>query len=467
MKINFEDFGKSCIFAQRNCIDMAERIFRRKLFEKMLQWKRERDGKTALLIKGARRVGKSTLAEEFAKREYESYILIDFTEAAQEVRDLFEDVSDLDSLLFQLQYQYNTRLTPRKSVIIFDEVQECPLARQAIKKLVKDHRYDYIETGSLISIKKNTKNIRIPSEETRIEMYPMDYEEFRWALGDEVTVGMLREAYEARRPLGDVVMRKMLRDFRLYMLVGGMPQAVNEYLDTNNLSAVDRVKREIIELYADDFRKIDPTGKATRMFYAVPGQLNKNASRYQISSVIEQGKQDRVEELLQDMEDSKVVLFSHHADDPNVGLSLHEDMGRYKLFLNDTGLFITLAFWDKDVTENVIYQKLLNDKLSADLGYVYENVVAQMLTAAGNKLFYYTWPTESGKHNYEVDFLLSRGAKLWPMEVKSSGYKTHASLDAFCEKFSDRVGERFLVFTKDLRKDGPTTLLPVVMAGLI
>lgn len=433
----------------------------------MLQWKRERDGKTALLIKGARRVGKSTLAEEFAKREYESYILIDFTEAAQEVRDLFEDVSDLDSLLFQLQYQYNTRLTPRKSVIIFDEVQECPLARQAIKKLVKDHRYDYIETGSLISIKKNTKNIRIPSEETRIEMYPMDYEEFRWALGDEVTVGMLREAYEARRPLGDGVMRKMLRDFRLYMLVGGMPQAVNEYLDTNNLSAVDRVKREIIELYADDFRKIDPTGKATRMFYSVPGQLNKNASRYQISSVIEQGKLDRVEELLQDMEDSKVVLFSHHADDPNVGLSLHEDMGRYKLFLNDTGLFITLAFWDKDVTENVIYQKLLNDKLSADLGYVYENVVAQMLTAAGNKLFYYTWPTESGKHNYEVDFLLSRGAKLWPMEVKSSGYKTHASLDAFCEKFSDRVGERFLVFTKDLRKDGPTTLLPVVMAGLL
>lgn len=446
---------------------MAERIFRRKLYEKMLQWKRERDGKTALLIKGARRVGKSTLAEEFAKREYESYILIDFTEAAQEVRDLFEDVSDLDSLLFQLQYQYNTRLTPRKSVIIFDEVQECPLARQAIKKLVKDHRYDYIETGSLISIKKNTKNIRIPSEETRIEMYPMDYEEFRWALGDEVTVGMLREAYEARRPLGDGVMRKMLRDFRLYMLVGGMPQAVNEYLDTNNLSAVDRVKREIIELYADDFRKIDPTGKATRMFYSVPGQLNKNASRYQISSVIEQGKQDRVEELLQNMEDSKVVLFSHHADDPNVGLSLHEDMGRYKLFLNDTGLFITLAFWDKDVTENVIYQKLLNDKLSADLGYVYENVVAQMLTAAGNKLFYYTWPTESGKHNYEVDFLLSRGAKLWPMEVKSSGYKTHASLDAFCEKFSDRVGERFLVFTKDLRKDGPTTLLPVVMAGLL
>lgn len=446
---------------------MGYRIFRRKLYEKMLQWKQERDGQTALLIKGARRVGKSTLAEEFAKREYESYLMIDFTEAAQEVKDLFEDISNLDDLLLQLQYYYNVRLTPRKSVIIFDEVQDCPKARQAIRKLVKDHRFDYIETGSLISIRKNTKKIRIPSEETRLTLCPMDYEEFRWALGDEVSIGMLREAYEAKRSMGDAVTKKVLRDFRLYMLVGGMPQAVNEYLETNNLSAVDAVKREIIELYADDFRKIDPTGKATRMFYAVPGQLNKNASRYQISSVIEQGKQDRVEEILQDMEDSQVVVFSHHADDPNVGLALNEDRGRYKMFLNDTGLFVTLAFWDKDVTENVIYQKLLSDKLSANLGYVYENVVAQMLTAAGSKLFYHTWPTESGKHNYEVDFLLSRGSKIWPLEVKSSGYKTHASLDAFCEKFSQRVGERFLIYTKDLHRDGTTTLLPVVMTMMI
>lgn len=447
--------------------EMAERIFKRKLYEKMLQWKQERDGATALLIKGARRVGKSTLVEEFAKREYESYIMIDFTEAAQEVRNLFEDVSNVDDLLFQLQYFYNVRLTPRKSVVIFDEVQDCPKARQSIKKLVQDHRYDYIETGSLISIKKNIKNIRIPSEETRLTLNPMDYEEFRWALGDEVSVELLREAYEAKRSLGDGAARKVMRDFRLYMLVGGMPQAVNEYLETNNLSAVDAVKREIIELYADDFRKIDPTGKATRMFYAVPGQLSKNASRYQISSVIEQGKQDRVEEILQDMEDSQVVVLSHHVDDPNVGLSLNGDLGRYKMFLNDTGLFVTLAFWDKDVTENVIYQKLLSDKLSANLGYVYENIVAQVLTATGNKLFYHTWPTESRKHNYEVDFLLSRGAKLCPLEVKSSGYKTHASLDAFCEKFSERVGERFLVYTKDLRKDGATTLLPVMMTMFI
>lgn len=439
------------------------KVFKRKLYDKMLQWKQERDGSTALLIKGARRVGKSTLAEEFAKREYESYILIDFTEASQEVRDLFNDISDLDRLLFQLQFHYQTRLVNRKSVIIFDEVQNCPMARQAIKKLVKDHRYDYIETGSLISIKKYTQGIRIPSEETRITLQPMDYEEFRWALGDEVTIPMLREAFDRQMSLGDGVIRKLLRDFRLYMLVGGMPQAVNAYLGSNNLSIVDAVKREIIELYADDFRKIDPTGKMTRMFYSIPGQLSKNASRYQISSVIEQGKLDRVEELLQDMADSQVVLFSRHANDPHVGLSLHEDSNRYKLFMNDTGLFITLAFWDKDLTENIIYQKLLTDKLSADLGYVYENVVAQMLKASGNELYYHTWPTENGKHNYEIDFLLSRGNKICPIEVKSSGYKTHASLDAFQKKFSDRISRRYLVYTKDFRKDADVFMVPVVM----
>ena len=429
----------------------------------MLQWKQERNGSTALLIKGARRVGKSTLVEEFAKHEYESYILIDFTETSQEIRDLFDDISNLDNLLFRLQFHFKKQLTPRKSVIIFDEVQHCPMARQAIRKLVKDGRYDYIETGSLISIKKNIQGIRIPSEETRLTLYPMDYEEFRWALGDEATVPMLREAFRDRRNFGDGLTRKLLRDFRLYMLVGGMPQAVNTYLNTNHLEAVDAVKREIIELYADDFRKIDPTGKATRMFYAIPGQLSKKASKYQISSVIEKGKQDRVQELLQDMEDSQVVLFSHHANDPSVGLSLHEDSDKYKMFMNDTGLFITLAFKDKDVTENLIYQKLLSDKLSADLGYVYENVVAQMLKAAGNELFYHTWPTESGKHNYEIDFLLSRGSKICPIEVKSSGYKSHTSLDAFFKKYPERVLRRYLIYTKDFRKEADLQMIPVFL----
>lgn len=446
---------------------MSDRVFKRKLYDKMLRWKQERDGSTALLIQGARRVGKSTLAEEFAKHEYESYLLIDFTEASTETKDLFKDISNLNSLFFTLQMQYNVRLHNRKSVIIFDEIQECPLARQAIKKLVKDHRYDYIETGSLVSIKKNIKDIRIPSEETRINLYPLDYEEFRWVMGDETSVELLRDALRQKKPMGDAVTRKIMHDFRLYMIVGGMPQAINTYLDTNNLSSVDMVKREIIELYAEDFRKIDPSGKATRLFYAIPGQLNKNASRYQVSGVIENAKNSRIEEILQDMKDSKVILFANHADDPNVGMSLHEDNNRYKMFLNDTGLFITLAFWDKDVTDNVIYQKLLSDKLSADLGYIYENIVAQMLKASGNELYYHTWPTENGKHNYEIDFLITRNSKLCPIEVKSSGYKTHASLDAFQRKYSDRIYQRYLIYSKDLRKDEDIIMLPAFMAGLI
>ena len=442
---------------------METKVFRRKLYDKMLQWKAERGGSTALLIKGARRVGKSTLAETFAKNEYDSYLFIDFTEVSQDIRDLFNDISDLDSLFLQLQFKFHTRLYPKKSVIVFDEVQNCPMARQAIRKLVKDGRYDYIETGSLMSIRKNVQNIRIPSEETRIPLYPMDYEEFRWALGDEVTIPLLNDAFEMRKGLGDAVTRQLLRDFRLYMLVGGMPQAVSKYIETNDLGAVDAIKREILELYADDFRKIDPTGKATKMFYAIPGQLNSNATRYQLSSVVEQGKKDRVEEIIQDMEDSQVVMIAHHSNDPNVGLPLHEDSDRYKMYLNDTGLFITLAFRDKDITENVIYQKLLNDKLSADLGYVYENVVAQMLKASGNELFYHTWPTESGKHNYEIDFLLSRGSKVCPIEVKSSGYKTHASLDAFMKKYPERTAQGYLLYTKDMRKDSQILLTPVFM----
>ena len=442
---------------------METKVFRRKLYDKMLQWKAERAGSTALLIKGARRVGKSTLAETFAKNEYDSYLFIDFTEVSQDIRDLFNDISDLDSLFLQLQFKFHTRLYPKKSVIVFDEVQNCPMARQAIRKLVKDGRYNYIETGSLMSIRKNVQNIRIPSEETRMTLYPMDYEEFRWALGDEVTIPLLNDAFEMRKGLGDAVTRQLLRDFRLYMLVGGMPQAVSKYIETNDLGAVDAIKREILELYADDFRKIDPTGKATKMFYAIPGQLNSNATRYQLSSVVEQGKKDRVEEIIQDMEDSQVVMIAHHSNDPNVGLPLHEDSDRYKMYLNDTGLFITLAFRDKDITENVIYQKLLNDKLSADLGYVYENVVAQMLKASGNELFYHTWPTESGKHNYEIDFLLSRGSKVYPIEVKSSGYKTHASLDAFMKKYPERTAQGYLLYTKDMRKDSQILLTPVFM----
>ncbi len=443
---------------------MSERIFERKIYQKMLDWKNESNGKTALLIKGARRVGKSTIAEEFAQKEYSSYILIDFSIAPKEVHNLFKDLSDLNYLFLRLQLIYHVNLENRKSVIIFDEVQKEPLARQAIKHLVKDGRYDYIETGSLLSIKKNVENIIIPSEETRIEMVPMDYEEFRWALGDKVTIPMLRTAFENKISLGDDVNRRMMRDFRLYMLVGGMPQAVNEYIDTNNLSKVDHVKRSILELYQDDFRKIDSTGRASLMFSAIPSELAKNTSRYQVSSVIPNEKQDRVLGIVADMKDSLTINLTYHANDPSIGMSLHEDISKYKMFLGDTGLFTTLAFMDKDFTENFIYEKLLNDKLDTDLGYLYENVVAQMLYASGNRLFYYTFPKENTNHNFEVDFLIAKKNKICPIEVKSSGYKTHASLDAFATKFSSKIGQRYLIYTKDLRKDGDLICIPVYMA---
>lgn len=442
---------------------MAERIFERKIYQKMLKWKKESNGKTALLIKGARRVGKSTVAEEFAQKEYSSYILIDFSIAPKEVHNLFSDLSDLNYLFLRLQLIYHVNLENRKSVIIFDEVQKEPLARQAIKHLVKDGRYDYIETGSLLSIKKNVENIVIPSEETRIEMVPMDYEEFRWALGDRATIPMLRTAFENKISLGDDVNRRMMRDFRLYMLVGGMPQAVNEYINTNNFSKVDEMKRSILELYQDDYRKTDQTGKASLMFSAIPSELAKNASRYQISSVIPNEKQERVLGIIADMKDSLTVNLAYHANDPSAGMSFHEDNSKYKMFLGDTGLFTTLAFIDKDFTENVIYEKLLSDKLDTDLGYLYENIVAQMLYASGNKLFYYTFPKDNSTHNYEIDFILAKRNKVCPIEVKSSGYKTHASIDAFSSKFSSKVGQKYLIYTKDLRKDGDLLCIPLYM----
>lgn len=442
---------------------MAEIIFERKVYQKMLNWKRDSNGKTALLIKGARRVGKSTVAEEFAQKEYLSYILIDFSIAPKEVHDLFKDLSDLNYLFLRLQLIYHVNLENRKSVIIFDEVQEEPLARQAIKHLVKDGRYDYIETGSLLSIKKNVEDIIIPSEETRIEMTPMDYEEFRWALGDKVTIPMLRNAFENKISLGDDVNRRMMRDFRLYMLVGGMPQAVIEYINTNNLSKVDQVKRSILELYQDDFRKIDPTGRASLMFSAIPSELSKNTSRYQISSVIPNEKQDRVLGIVADMKDSLTVNIAYHANDPSVGMSLHEDITKYKMFLGDTGLLTTLIFMDKDFTENIIYEKLLSDKLDINLRYMYENIVAQMLYASGNKLFYYTFPKDNSSHNYKIDFLVVKRNKVCPIEIKSSGYNTHASIDEFVNKFSSKIGQRYLVYTKDLRKDGDIICMPIYM----
>ena len=442
----------------------------------MLQWKKENDGQTALLIKGARRIGKSTIAEEFARNEYDSYIIIDFSIADNAIKELFSHLSDLNYFFLRLQSLTGVSLHKRKSAIIFDEVQLYPPARQAIKHLVKDRRYDYIETGSLLSIKKNVQNIVIPSEETRIAMHPLDYEEFLWAIGKTQTYELIKYSFQNLKPLGDAVNRDLMRDFRLYMLIGGMPQAINAYLEANDFSTVDAVKRNILELYIDDFRKIDPSGRASRLFSSIPAELSRNTMRYKVGSVIENATSARLGELLMDIADSMAVNFTYHANDPHVGFSLHADYNCFKMYLADTGLFVTLAFMDRAYTENEIYRKLLSDKLGTNLGYVYENAIAQMLKSAGNELFYYTFKEESSQENtgqnkaarnYEIDFLLSRKDKICPVEVKSSGYNTHKSLDKFQEQYPSRILRRYLLYTKDIRKDKDILCLPVYMAGLL
>ena len=439
-------------------------VFKRKIYSELLKWKQLDEGKTAVLIQGARRIGKSTIVKEFAKNEYESYILVDFAACSTEIRDLFNDISDLNRIFMRLQLEYGVELKERKSVIIFDEVQFAPKARQAIKYLVKDGRYDYIETGSLISIRKNVKDILIPSEEIKLQMNPMDYEEFNCALGDTTTIKLLQECFHNRTSLGDAANRKLMRNFRLYMLIGGMPQAVSSYIETNNLEKVDRVKRSILTLYEDDFNKIDPSGNASKIFRQIPAQLTNNANRYLTWSATNGKRNYELAEIISEIKESMVVNMAYHANDPSVGMSLHKNPERYKMFLSDTGLFVTLAFWDKKFTDNIIYNKLLSDKLSADLGYIYENIIAQMLKAAGHELYYYTFPTDSGKHNYEVDFLINNEDKICPIEVKSSGYKTHASIDAFCRKFSSRIRYKYLVYTKDLHKDKDVLCIPAYMA---
>ncbi len=434
-------------------------IFKRKIYQRMLEWKESLSGETALLVKGARRIGKSTIVKEFAKNEYDSYVLIDFSDTSVQINSLFEDIYDLDYFFQSLELITGVKLYKRKSVIIFDEVQLNPLARQSIKHLVRDGRYDYIETGSLLSIKKNVKDILIPSEEEEIEMYPLDYEEFLWAMGDEISADFIRNTLLKKKAFGDSVHRKLLRDFRLYMIVGGMPQAIDKYISTKNFTQVDKVKRRIIKLYEDDFRKIDRSGKSSMFFYNIPAQLNSGASRYMVSSVDKNSRASRISELLQDMLDSMTINIAYHSNDPSVGMALTKNLNTYKLFLSDTGLFVTLAFMDKKFTDNILYKKLLSDKLSANLGYVYENVVAQILKTSGNELYYHTMHVDNKK--YEVDFLLSKGGKMVPVEVKSSGYNRHKSIDVFSTKYASRISDRYLIYTKDYKKDKDITMFPV------
>ena len=437
-------------------------MFKRKAYDKLLEWKNEWDGKYACLLEGARRVGKTTIAEEFARNEYESYILIDFSIATKEILDIFDDISRLDRFFLRLKMETNVELIERKSVIIFDEIQLYPKARQAIKHLVKDGRYDYIETGSLISIKKNVKDILIPSEEHRISIYPMDYEEFLWASGGNPNV--IDEAYRSNMEMGNSANRNAMRDFRIYMAVGGMPQAVEAYIRTNSFESVDKVKREILELYYDDLKKIDSSGRITEMYKSVPSQLAGKKKHYVISAATGKQKTRKDEERLFELIESGLVLPCYNVSNPAVSLSQTKDYNCFKLYLSDIGLFTTILFNDTEKGREDIYKKLLSDKLTADLGYLYENVVAQTIKSCGRELYYHTWRKKGSTHSYEIDFLLTARNKVIPIEVKSSSVKNHESINQFEKKYSNQVGERYLLSQKDVGKIGTLKLKPIYMA---
>jgi hypothetical protein len=439
--------------------------FKRKAYDRLVEWKENYADKYAVLLEGARRVGKSTIAEQFASNEYKSYILIDFSKASDDMKACFDDISDLKFFFLRLQALSGIDLYEHESVIIFDEVQLFPRARQAIKHLVKDGRYHYIETGSLISIKKNVKDILIPSEEMKIEVFPMDYEEFCNASG--ISYKILESVYDARKALGPQVSRKLMRDLRIYMAVGGMPQAVEAYVDGKNFTVIDRIKREIITLYEEDFNKIDPSGRISAMYHSIPAQLSKDGRRYLISKATGKKKAARDEEALYDLIDSKTVLISYNTTDPRVSLSLTKDRDSFKMYVADIGLFVTLMFYDRPFVENELYTKLLADKLPANLGYLYENLVAQMIAAAGRELYYHTWNKKGSTHYYEIDFLVSKGAKVSPIEVKSSGTGKHESLTDFKKNYSKNVGESFIISQKDIGKSGDIQLMPVYLTPFV
>ena len=441
-------------------------MFKRKAFEKLKYWKEKKAPKYAVLLEGARRVGKSTIAEEFAKQEYKSYIKIDFANVRKEILDVFEDIAEPDIFFLRLQTATGITLHKRESVIIFDEIQLMPKVRQAIKYLVADGRYDYIETGSLISIKKNVKDIVIPSEEIKIQVYPMDYEEFMWAAGNE-TYQVLKELYKRGKAVGNSLNRKLMRDFRVYMAVGGMPQAVAAYVEGRSFTEIDEVKREIINLYKDDFFKIDGTGLIGRMYESIPTQLATDKRSYIISAATGKKKIDKEIERLYNMLDSKTVLPCYNVLNPSVTLSQTMDNQTFKLYLADTGLFTTMIFKSSGETDENIYTKLLSDSLPADLGYLYENAVAQVINAAEHPLYYHTWRKDNITHYFEIDFLVASKTKIVPIEVKSSGLGMHKSITEFQRKYSKNTAAPILLSQKDVGQVEMLKLYPIYMLSYI
>jgi len=447
-------------------------VFRRKIYDKMLEWKRRSRGGTALLVEGARRVGKTTVIGEFGRREYKSVVMVDFTKPNRRVLSAIRNhPDDLNVLFAELSFAYNVRLYERDSLIVFDEVQRCPQARQLVKSLVADGRYDYIETGSLISLRRNVRNITIPSEEEAVGMYPMDFEEFLEAMGDVVTWPMIAEAYSKRSPMGESFHETAMRRFREYLLVGGMPQAVAKYAETRNFGDVDVVKRSILKLYHDDIAKFAGASapKVRRIFDGIPGQLSKKEKRFSLAALEKGARRRSYESSFLWLADAKVANIAYNATDPGVALALTEDDSTMKVYSADTGLMISQTLGDSPFTEGALYEEVYSGDLGINEGMVIENSVAQALTATGRRLFFYArYDLETAANRMEIDFLVRRGDRICPVEVKSGrNYARHSSLDKFRAKFGDRLGESFILYAKDVMEKDGITHLPLYMASLL
>lgn len=449
---------------------------KRKIYSKIQEWKTQWDGRSALLIDGARRIGKSWIVEEFGKNEYKSYILIDFNNVGEDIIELFERyLTDLDTFFMRLSLYTGIKLFHRDSLIIFDEVQMYPKARAAIKYLVKDGRYDYIETGSLVSINHNVKNIVIPSEEIRINMYPMDLEEFMWATGQDMLFDFVREQYKTNSPLGQRLHRQMMDTLRTYLLVGGMPQAVISYIERKDMRDVDVIKRSIISLYRNDISKYAGRSapNVTQIFDNIPGLLQQHEKRFRPSKVKKGARMRDFSESIFWLDESRVVNFCYNSTEPSVGLSLNKDTSKIKLYMADTGLLVSMAFGQGELEQGKIYEKILRGKLEFNKGMLIENLVAQLLRSAGHPLFFYTSAsTRNADDRMEIDFLIRKSEitsrhNICPIEVKSTNRYSLTSLDKFKKKFNEYLGTPIVLHTKDLEiKDG-ITYLPIYMAGLL
>ena len=449
---------------------------RRKIYTELLKWKEEEAGRTALLIDGARRVGKSYIVENFAKQEYKSYIIIDFNRVNQEVTELFENyLNDLDLFFMYLSNYYNVKLYERDTLIIFDEVQLFPRARAAIKYLVADGRYDYIETGSLMSIKKNVKDIVIPSEERHLRMYPLDFEEFLWALDNESLMDFIKVFFEKKKPLGAALHRKAMDYFRQYMIVGGMPQAVERYVETKDFERVDRVKRDILELYRADIVK-HAQGyemKVEQIFDDIPAQLQKHDKKFKLSSLKKEARFRDYEDAIFWLSDAMIVNVCYNSTAPNIGLKLNMDRVTMKCYMADTGLLISHAFDENGIVSEEIYKKLLFDKLEVNKGMIMENIVAQMLTATGKKLyFYFNYDKQNSANNMEIDFLIAKNKitskhNISPIEVKSGKNYTFSSLNKFKNKYKEYLSTSYVLHIEDLRVEDEIVFLPVYMTCLL